>query len=362
MKGGEQWLGVGLGAAQGEAANGLGTEGEFAPDQAVRPGGINEQTVGKEGDAAGVVGAADEDDGGVRAGWQARGRPGLACGSGFLAGLGFVVMSCDEAVGAVAQGGGAGVVEAVPDLGLPELVEGFDLVLEAVFAGWGKDGDDAQGQTEEDDGTKPVGVVMGAMEAEVVVELGKGGQPVRAPVGEQGADGTAGGDGGGGEAGAEAAVQGDAVEDLHLAVALDDQSLDDIKSVQFGLGGGDGREMPARRRRGAAVPPGGTDHGVALEDVGDGGAAGQGLAGRELVPQRAADGDRAELPQGVVFLKVVSQSENALDQPGRQGGGRAVRAAGQIRKLHALQALSGGTPEPVLHVGKGESELAGDLA
>lgn len=55
--------------------------------------------------------------------WQGCGWPGQARRRGFLAGLGFVVMGGDEAVGAVAQGGGAGVVKAEPDLGLPELVE-----------------------------------------------------------------------------------------------------------------------------------------------------------------------------------------------------------------------------------------------
>lgn len=40
VKGGERRLGVGLGAAQGEALEGLGAEAEFAADQAVRPGGL----------------------------------------------------------------------------------------------------------------------------------------------------------------------------------------------------------------------------------------------------------------------------------------------------------------------------------
>lgn len=59
--------------------------------------------------------------------------------------------------------------------------------------------------------------------------------------------------------------------------------------------------MPARRGRGAA-----------LVDIGADGAAEHGLTRWELVPQRGADGHRAELPQGVVPLAVVAPG--AVDQ------------------------------------------------
>lgn len=78
---GVKWLGVGLGAAQGEASNGLGVEAEFAPDQTVRSGGINEQVVGEARDPTGGVGAAQKDNGRVCAGGQARGGQGWRAGA-----------------------------------------------------------------------------------------------------------------------------------------------------------------------------------------------------------------------------------------------------------------------------------------
>jgi len=362
MIGDQQRLAVGLGTAKAEAMNGLRAEVDLAANEAMRPSRIDVEAVGQKADAACVIGAADEDDLGVSASRQVIWRPREAWGCDLLTRLGFEVMGGDEAVGAVAQLGAAGVVKAIPDLGLPQVVEGLDLVLEAMLAGWGEDGGDAQGQAEEGDGTEPIGMVMRAVEAEVVVELSVGGQAVCAPVGQQRILSELGGDGGGEETAAQAAVQGDAVEDLDLADVLDDESLDDIEGVQLDAGRSDRGEIPTRRRWGSAEATGAADQAVALEDVGDGGAAGQRLAGRGLGPQGAEDGHRTEFAQGVAMAESVPQGQNAVDHPAGQGRGSAPRAAGLVLKLDARQALAAGVPHPVLDVREREPELAGDLA
>ena len=62
--------------------------------------------------------------------------------------------------------------------------------------GGAKPGGDPQGQAEEGDGTEAIGMGMGTMKAQIVIELSVGGEPVRPPVGEQRILGELGGDGG----------------------------------------------------------------------------------------------------------------------------------------------------------------------
>ena len=166
---------------------------------------------------------------------------------GLLPGLGFDGMGDDVAVQTAAQMGAAGVVKALPDFSLPEVIVGFDLVLEALLARWREDGGDAHGQAEEGDRTEPIGMGMGAMKTEVIVELGVGGQAVGVPMGEQGLVRELGRDGKVQEAAAKAAVQGDSVANLDFAAGLADASLDEVKGVQLRAGSGDVWEMPTRR-------------------------------------------------------------------------------------------------------------------
>jgi hypothetical protein len=259
----EQGLVVRLGPAQAEAMNGLGAEVQFAANESMVPGRIDVEAVGQEADVAGVIGTADEDDRGVSANWQPIWRPRAARGRGQLTRVGFELMSGDEAVGPVAELGPVGVVEAFPNFGLPQVVEGLDLVLEAMLARWGEDGSNAHGQAEQGDGAETIGMVMWAVKAQIVIELGVGRQTVPAPVGEQRILGESSGDGRAQETAAKAAVQGDDVEDLHLADALDEESLDDIAGVQLAPSRGDLGEVPTRRRWGAAEATEATDQTVA---------------------------------------------------------------------------------------------------
>ena len=358
----QQRLVVGLGTAQTEAMNGLRAEVDFATNEAMVPGCVDEEAAGEQANSAFVIGAAYEADLGVGARRQAVWGPREARRCRLLPFLAFGVMGRDVAIRAAAQLGAAGVVKALPDLGLPQVVEGLDLVLEARLARRSEDGGDAHGQAEEGDGTETIRMVMGAVAAEIVVELSVGGPAVGVPVGQPRILRELGGNGGGEKRAAQAAVQGDAVKDLNLADVLDDESLNDLEGVPLGLGGREVWKMPPWRRWGAAEAPDTTDQAVSFEDVGDGGATGQRLAGRGWHTQGTEDGERPVFAQGVVLAQSVSQGQKAVNHLVGPGRGMAMRAARLVLKLDALQALAAGAMDPVLDVRERESELTGDLA
>ncbi len=143
---------------------------------------------------------------------------------------------------------------------------------------------------------------------------------------------------------------------------MDDESLDDLEGVQLDAGRREFGELSTRRRGGAAEATGTADQAVSLEDVGDGGAAGQRLAGRELGTQGAEDGDRTVFAQGVALAESVPPGQKAVNQLAGQGRGSATRAARLVLQLDAVQMLAEGVMDPVWDVRESEPELAGDLA
>lgn len=358
----EEGLDCGLGATQAETLNALGAEVDFTTDEAMGPVRVDLEAMGQDAGAAVFVGTADENGRGLRGDRKAFWGPVDAPGSAVLAVLGLEVVSLHEAVGAPPQLVRRGVVEAFPDLGLPEVVERLDLVLEAMFAGWREDGSDAQAQAEEGDGAEAIGVVVRAVKAQVVVELGVGGQAMLAPVKQQGVAGELGGDGGSQEAAAKAAVQGDRVEDLDFRAPLDDQSFDHIQGVQFGVALRDLGQMPTRGRGWAAQTPRGADQRMTLEDVGDARSAGQGWRRCGSDAQGPQDGHRSEFAQGVAMAEVMAQREDLLDEGGGESARAAMRTTGAVVELEAVQALLAGAVDPILDVGKGHAEAARDFA
>lgn len=341
--------------------NGLGAEVDFATNEAMFPKRIHLEAVGQEADAALVIGAADEDDLGGSANRQPIWRPVEARRCSLLTLLGFEVMGGDEAVGTEAQLGAVGVAKAFPDLGLPEVVEGLALVLEAMLAGRSEDGRDSQGQAEEGDGTEAIGMVMRPVKAQIVVERSVGGQAVRTPVGQQRILGELGGDGGVEETAAKAAVQGDGVEDLDFADRLNDAPLDNIKGVQLGPGRRDIGQVPARRGRGPTPATGALDEALALEDVGQGGPTGQWLVGRRLGAQGAEDGDRAVFPQDVAVAESVAPADDAFDDLSREGVWRLLGTVRTVQEIDPVESASARSRDPVLDVGEGETKLTSDL-
>ena len=76
----------------------------------------------------------------------------------------------------------AGVVEAVPDFLLPQMIEAFVEVLRPVFSRWGKHGRDAQRKAEPDDLSQDVRMGVRSLEARIVIELSVSRAAVCSPV------------------------------------------------------------------------------------------------------------------------------------------------------------------------------------
>ena len=148
----------------------------LAAHESVSKGGWQSEASAAESYHAGGVCAAQEDDHvGGRMGWH-RIRKWGARGSSFDARGMFGVMCGEERGVAPVQLRSVAMAAAVPDLGLPEGIEALDLVLEALFAWWGKDGDDAEAKAVMDQAAKMRRMAVRALENGVVVELCVSGQ------------------------------------------------------------------------------------------------------------------------------------------------------------------------------------------
>lgn len=77
-----------------------------------------------------------------------------------------------------------GMVETLPDFGLPETIEVFDHGLEAVFPWGDKNRCDPQAQTDTHDATQHIGMVVTALKTRIVVELDEVRQPLLTPIGQ----------------------------------------------------------------------------------------------------------------------------------------------------------------------------------
>ena len=161
----------------------------LAADESVSKGGWERNASAAECDDAGGVCAAQEDDhvGGRMVGDRIR--KGRSRGSGFDAWGMFGMMGAEESGVARVQLGRVAVASAVPDLGLPKGVEALDLVLESLFAWWGKDGDDAEAKAVMDQAAKMRRMAVRALENGVVVELCVSGQAPAPPAAGEAAAG-----------------------------------------------------------------------------------------------------------------------------------------------------------------------------
>lgn len=275
--------------------------------------------------------------------------------------LGFAMVGQDKSIGSVAQLRPGVMDEAMPYFDLPEVVEGLDLILDSVFPRRGKDGDYVQCQAKEGHGAKAVGVVVWAMKAEVVVELGIGRQAMSLPVHLEALLGDLGRDCGMLETPAKIALQGDGIEGLDFADAFDDETLNHIEGVQFSPLGRDLGQVPARRWGRSAHSVGWVHQAVSFENVRDGGAAWQRhLVGRFRV-QRAQDGHRTVFTQRVAFPESMAQGQNSGDHLWVKGMCWMTGLKRLILKIGSVEAFSPGAGNPILHIGKTETELAGNF-
>ena len=253
-------------------------------------------------------------------------------GGGFSPGGGFGAISRDIACGDGRQACDIGEVMAPPDLALPQAVEAFDGILEAQLAWWCKHRNDLQRQTQATDTSDTVGKSVPSLEDRVVVELRIRGQPFAAPALKQNWEGSA-------CAGplhrpgvAQRTVQAGAGEHRDERPVGDLQILDEVKSVEFGLGVGQIRQIPALGRRRPALSMRAIEHPVTRKHPVDRRALRDSL-NRSALMQRQTDCIKSVLAQHAVLAQGSSHAQDVL-VPGPQAcGSRPGRVYG-LRSLH----------------------------
>jgi hypothetical protein len=255
--------------AQREALNAFVIKLDFAADQAVRPQWINRNSMAEQADMAVIVGAPEIDQAASQRdikvqlpfGWKGSARGRLLGTQGVASAMG-----PDIAGGMGVQGGQTGKGEALPHLGLPQPVETLNRVLQAMFQGRRKHRDDAERQTESADAADGVGELMGALESGVVVELRVGGQTQLYPALDEPADyhGSA-------QLSLRPGIDlppmdGHCRKDTKALPTAQGQVFDQVEAIQIDARTGERRQVPARRRRRPALPPGSVLRSVAFEN------------------------------------------------------------------------------------------------
>lgn len=253
---GQERLVIRLAAAQCVTAHLAGTHAQFAADQPVRPVAMNQERFFEQANAPLCVGAPQKDDAVLLRPFREAGRQGVPRRGAVLAGGVALAVRGDVGAGALLQGAQVRMTPALPDFLLPAVIEAFDVGLEARFAGRRKHRNDAQTQAEVNHAPQMVGLGVGALKARVVVELGEVGAAVGVPVFAQGGEDVVGGEAGTRPALGQMAVQRQGIEHVEQRSVFDDETLDQIESVEFGATLGHGGQMPAGRGRWAALASG----------------------------------------------------------------------------------------------------------
>ena len=356
--GGQERLLVGLAAAQGVTAHHARGHAQFAAHQAVRPVALDEDCFSEQGNASLCVGAPQEDDERLlRRVWDAA-RRGVARRCSVLLGGMALSVRGDVGAGTLLQGAQMRMPPADPDLLLPEVVEAFDVGLEAGFARRRKDRDDAQTQTEVNHPAQMVGMGVRPLEAGVVVELGEVWVSVSAPVFGEGGEDIVGGEAGAGPALGQPAVQRQGIEHIQERTVFNDQAFHEIEGVEFGAAVGDGGQIPAGGGRRAALATGAGKAGAGDEAGQRAGRGGGQVPGEEFAAQCCG----SVFAEGRMTFELEAQRQDAAEELAGGavfGSGVTARAVGKVR---AEKALAFGAMKPFVSGAGADAEAGGDCA
>ena len=348
-------------SSESEEPNAVLVEVDFCTNEAVNPEWVDDEGVPEDFDGAAVVCASDEDDFPTRFGLQVEFPifgEGSAWGSRLDSNGMALPGSGDVSQGSMPEARHPGVVESDPDLGLPASVEAFDVCLETGFVGSGKDWGDAEAQAKANDPADGIGVLSGAGEAVVVVELHEAGQPAGPPVFEQAIDDGFGGDRTFGPGGGETAVQGNSGQNGEMRTVENGETFDGVEVIQFASTSGDLGQIPAGGGRGTSDSFAAIEKSMTFEDTSDGSARRQGM---EFPAQLAADRIGAEFSERAVVFELFACCEDPL----LDGGGRASclsGSTGTIVPVDAVEAFSACLSHPVLDGGQRHGEASGNRA
>ena len=272
-----------------------------------------------------------------------------ATGRGLVdAGSQALAISLQEAGGALSQSLGMFMVEAVPDLLLPEVVEAFDESLEAGFAGRGKDGDDLQSQAKADDATQDIRAIVGTLEAGIVIKLRVERAALSAPMRDDLLGRKASGDSGGRPSLHGWTPERLGGEDVNWAEAFQSQVLNDIEGVKFGLTLGGAGQVPSRGRRGSAESALVIEQAFAAEDAADSADAGLGL-GRQEGLQLFGDGLSADKAKSALGVEFPSERDDQTNDSERSLASLVMRGMGTGEPIHLSQGAALSPLEPILN-------------
>jgi len=178
----KQWRVMWVATAHGVEADALMGEVHLAAHQAMNPVFSDREGLGEQRHVALVVASTQVDHRSLERGVEVELEPfgeSAAVGGGFSSSGRFDAVSGDVASGNGHQACEVGAMVALPDVALPEGVEAFDGVLEAVLAGWGEHRDHLQGQTQSAHAADRVGELVRTLKDGIVVELRIVGNPSR---------------------------------------------------------------------------------------------------------------------------------------------------------------------------------------
>ena len=335
----------------------VGEHIEFAAHQSMGPmlgdgNGTFEQT-----ESSHIVGAPQKDDLSLTKGlrqdwriWMAPGRTIDPCG---MAGA----MCRDETTGSRAHTGQTLEAKALPDLGLPQMIETFDLRLKPGFSRRRKDGHDAKAQAEVDDAAESAGGGMCALKASVVIELRVVRQTASTPMFRQGCEHPCRRPSGGRPGLGQAAVERNCIEQFDLRTVTNDQAFDKIKRVEFGLSGRQCRQIPTGRGRRMTLASALGEQSVSSEDALDRTDARK--RGEVFLLESATYRRGTELAQGAVLLEPRAEGNDALRQTLWCSVVRAWIAPRTILPIDPIQTQTKGAVKPAVSRIEADQEAAG---
>src|SRR5580658_3732980 len=246
---GQQRLPLRLASAQSMDGEVASQSVELTTDESVRPFFVHRHRGFQNGNGSAVGGAAQEYNQRLANLARQEAGQGPAHGSRFDSGHVAASVGLDKLTGVLLQGDQPGVLAAMPDLGLPEMIEAFDFGLEACFSWWREDRNETEAQTQMDDPTQATGQTVGALETGIIVKLSVVGQAKEPPVCGQAGQYIQGGKGRLRPSGRQAAIEGDAIEHGDGGATTNGQIFHEIEGVQFDGTLGQIRQIPTWRRR-----------------------------------------------------------------------------------------------------------------
>jgi len=357
----EERLMAWVSTAQSEHSDARMIQEDFAADESMRPQAIDRPGAAEELHPALFVGAAEVDH--TAGGWalevqipvlrkRSSGRSVFDPG-GLLDADGL-----DEAIGATGQSRQIRVMKATPHESLPSAIVALDAGLEAGFSRGDEDGCHAQLETDANDPSERISVVMSPLESRVVVELPITGQADPTPViqntvlrpeGPKRACFRPGSH--------QASMERDRIENVDQRSVLDTQVFDEIEGVHFGVAPGHVGQVPSEGWGRTSRPMGSIDGSAAFQNACDGS---DGRHPIEVGPEQlSVDGHGSILSEVTVDLQGSSQVQDLLFKVGRGSVHGACRTRGMGGEIDAIQTLRARPSEPVLNGGQTEAESPG---